>query len=261
MRLYVKPRFPLLALAAAIMISPPVTAAEPSPRNPALDQFNQAITLYASFDGHATADLSGGKGAPTANPKSPQWSQGLWGQSLQNDKRALTYDSAKNIDLSQSGALAIWISPGSWNDSDDPQQIPFVSIFDHGQRLYLARQGGKPNKQALLALYGPDFKDLQTTALVKNGSSADWEAGQWHLLVLNWKGARVELSVDGGPFKGASARHATQKRNDHPDQISLGGGPAAFRMDELLILDRPMGADEVQSLYNSAKARNATPTP
>jgi hypothetical protein len=44
---------------------------------------NPSVSFYASFDGHATADSSIGKGMPTGNAKNLEWKPGIWGQALQ----------------------------------------------------------------------------------------------------------------------------------------------------------------------------------
>jgi hypothetical protein len=224
--------------------------------NPALQQFNQAITFYASFNGHATADLSNGKGTPTGNSQNLEWKPGVWGQALQGRNVNLIYDAKDNIDLLHSGSLILWIAPaGEWTDADDPIQLSFAVIHDQGKALSLARQGGKNNDQALMAIYGPNTGDAATRALIKNGGTSQWKSGEWHLLAVNWSKGYVELSVDGNRFtKGISPTPDAPLTDDKNEYIALAGRStekSPYIVDELMILNRPLTNDEVKVLFQS----------
>jgi hypothetical protein len=222
--------------------------------NPALQQFNQAITFYASFDGHATADLSNGKGVPTGNAQNLEWKLGVWGQALQGRNVNLLYDATDNVDLLHSGSLMMWIAPSDeWTDADDPIQLSFAVIHDQGKSLSLARQGGKNNGQALMAIYGPQTGDAATRALIKNGDTTHWKTGEWHLLAVNWSKGYVELSMDGNRFiKGISPAPDALPTDDKSEYIALAGRStekSPYLMDELMILNRPLTNDEVKVLF------------
>ncbi len=242
----------------SLLLAAPLSAAAPAepapPGNPAIDRFNPAITFYASFDGHSTADLSAGSGKASGNAQKLQWEKGLLGQALRGRTVNLIYPAQGNIDLSVPGALALWVCPERWNDADKPPQVGFATLHNHGRTLVLARQGGKSNHQALMAIYGPNANDAKTRALVKNGSSQHWKPGQWHLLVVNWGEGYVELSVDGGVFRRGSTRHPAAKPTDDPGQLAIGAGgfpTTPYRLDELLLLDRPLSHEEAQWLYQT----------
>lgn len=224
--------------------------------NPALQQFNQAITFYASFDGHAIADLSTGKGTPIGNAQNLEWKPGVLRQALQGRNVNLIYDGKDNIDLLHSGSLILWIAPaGEWTDADDPVQLSFATIRDQGKSLSIARQGGKNNEQALMAIYGPQTGDAATRALIKNGDTIHWKAGEWHLLAVNWSKGYVELSVDGNRFtKGISSVPDAPPTDDKSEYIALAGRStekSPYLMDELMILNRPLTNDEVKVLFKS----------
>jgi len=224
--------------------------------NPALPQFNQAITFYASFDGHATADLSVGKGTPTGNAQNLEWKPGIWGQALQGRNVNLLYNAKDNADLLRSGSLMVWIAPSDeWTDADDPVQLGFVIIHTQGKSLLLARQGGKNNGQALMAIYGPSTGDAATRALIKNGDTSHWKKDEWHLLAMNWSKGYVQLSVDGNRFtKGISPVPDAPPTDDKNQYIALAGRStekSPYIMDELMILNRPLTDDEVKVLFQS----------
>jgi len=239
--------FPLLLLSAGFV-------AEGA--NPALQQFNQAITFYASFDGHAIADLSIGKGAPTGNAQNLEWKPGVWGQALQGRNVNLIYDATDNVDLLHSGSLMVWIAPSDeWTDADEPVQLGFVIIHTQGKSLLLARQGGKNNGQALMAIFGSKTGDAATRALIQSGNTTQWKKGEWHLLAVNWSKGYVELSVDGNRFtKGISPAPTAPPTDDKSEYIALAGRStekSPYLMDELMVLNRPLTNDEVKVLFQS----------
>jgi hypothetical protein len=170
----------------------------------------------------------------------------------------LLYDAKDNIDLLRSGSLMVWIAPAAdWADADNPIQLSFASIHDQGKSLSLARQGGKNNDQALMAIYGPNTGDVATRALVKNGGTTHWKSGEWHLLAVNWSKGYVELSVDGNRFtKGISPVPDAPPTDDKNEYIALAGRStekSPYLMDELMILNRPLTDDEVKVLFQSKR--------
>jgi len=225
--------------------------------NPALEQFNPAITFYASFDGHGEADLSVGDGTPYGNAQNLQFAKGIYGQALAARNNTLIYHAKDNIDLSKSGSLLMWISPADdWTDADAPIQLGFASIHNQGETLMLARQGGKVNRQALMAIFAPEVMNLQTRALTKNSNTTSWAKGEWHLLAMNWSKGSVELSVDGNSFiKKISASPPTPNEDTRADLAIAGNSTekSPYLMDELMILNRPLTNDEVNLLFTASK--------
>jgi len=225
--------------------------------NPAIERFNLAITFYASFDGHGEADMSIGDGKPYGNAQDLQYAKGIYGQALAVRNNTLIYHATDNIDLSKSGSLIMWISPADdWTDADAPVQLGFATIHHQGETLLLARQGGKSNRQALMAIFAPKLMDIQTRALTKNGNTTSWKKGEWHLLVVNWSKDSVELSVDGNTFIKVTSTSPAIPSDDKRTDISVAGNStekSPYLIDELMILNRPLTNDEVSELFSLSK--------
>jgi hypothetical protein len=226
-------------------------ASTPAATNPALDKFGAAVTFYASFDHAAAADLSNGDAKPRDPKLEIETKPGVWGQAFLSGQQAIAYNAAKNVDLSKPGSLAVWISPYEWKRAEgaEPGYIFFANVLDQGRQLMLARMGNKLNKEAVYA-YG---KAGDTGKSVKGGDSQKWENGGWHLLVANWSNAAFEFSLDGGDLHRADLP-TFEKAEGKPGLLFVGsksGENARYLVDELMVLNRPLGQDEIKWLWES----------
>lgn len=220
--------------------------------NPALEKFGAAVTFYVSFDNGAAADLSNGEATPRDKKLIAETKPGLWGQAFLSGETVIAYDTAKNMDLSKPGALALWISPYEWKREagKGAGYIFFVKILDQGRQVMLARMGNSLNKEAVYA-YGQAAEKGQS---ISGGNSLQWKNGEWHLLTLNWSNAALEFSLDGGALHRQEIA-GFETVEGKPGQMFVGsksGENARFLVDELMILNRPLGADEIKELWKTA---------
>jgi hypothetical protein len=242
----------LLGCAAAL--STPLRADAPASTpaaNPAPEKFGAAVTFYASFDAGAPADLSNGDAKPRDPKLQVELKPGVWGQAFLSGEKTIAYSAEKNVDLSKPGALAVWISPYQWKREEgaDPGYIFFTNVLDQGRQLMLARMGNKLNKEAVYA-YG---KAGDTGKSVARGNSRDWKNGEWHLLVANWSNAAIEFSLDGGAL-GRAELSTFEKAEGKPGLLIVGsksGENAQYLVDELMVLNRPLGQDEIKWLWST----------
>lgn len=249
----------LTAVAAALSAAADAAHASfTASANPALARFNESITFYASFDGHATADLSIGDGTPTKSPPKLEFTAGILGQALQprGEGHALYYDAKDNIDLLHSGSLIVWVAPtDAWTDADDPLELTFSYIRNQGKALLLTRLPTIDEAQALVTVYGARPGDLKTRAVVKNKDTLHWKTGEFHLLVVNWTPGKVQLSVDGSVFESPlSLPPKNTPTDDKRAYIGIAANSterAPYAVDELMILNRPLANEEVRGLYKT----------
>jgi hypothetical protein len=238
------------------------TMASPSPQsampaNPAIEKFGAAVTFYMSFDRLPLfADLSSGQPEQRENSEL-ELRDGLYGKALLTNQRP-EFNAVENLDLSKTGAVALWIAPYSWQREGDEPNLPFITFYDHGITLMLSRQGKveKPRRTDMIFAYAAVGKE---SALVSIGASTAWQNGQWHLLAMNWRPGSFEASLDGAKFlrkdapfladaKGAPGRFAIGSKNEKDFN---------YLTDELLILDRPLEQSEIDWLWQTGQEKAA----
>ena len=225
-------------------------AQTPENINPTLDKFSAEITFYASYDETVDADLTNGsgKGTPRDAKNAIEYKPGKWGQAFLSGLQSVSYPAAQNVDLSKPGSMAVWINPFEWQRN--AEQIPglyFVNVLDQGRQIMLSRMGDRRNREAVFAYGKVGNKGLSA----KNGNSTNWQNGEWHLLVVNWRSAEFEFSLDGRPVR-RQEMPEFEKVVGKPGQIivgAIGRKDQQFLVDELMILNRPLAAEEIQWLW------------
>ncbi len=225
-------------------------AQTPENINPTLEKFSSAITFYASYDQTIDADLTNGKGKGTPRDAKSDiaYQPGKWGQAFLSGLQSVSYSAAQNVDLSKPGSMAVWISPYEWQR--DAQQIPglyFVNVLDQGRQIMLSRMGENRNREAVFAYGKAGNKGLSA----KNGNSSGWQNGEWHLLIVNWRNAEFEFSLDGRSVR-RQEMPEFEKATGKSGQIivgAIGRKNQQFLVDELMILNRPLATEEIQWLW------------
>ncbi|MDQ3030695.1 MAG: hypothetical protein M3R09_11870, partial [Actinomycetota bacterium] len=160
------------------------------------------MTFHAGFDQlPADADLSAGDGKANVPAAPHELREGLLGKALLCGRTPVSFAAQGNVDLSRPGALAVWISPQDWKRQGETPYLFFLILHGSGRSLMLARMGGTANQEALYA----HAQVGEHAASALSGHTRDWNAGGWHLLVLNWRAEAVEFSVDGGELQRAGA--------------------------------------------------------
>ena len=237
----------------------PIAAAAGLPLNPVLEKFSDSIKFYLSFN-HLPlmATLSTGAGAPASVRGPTTLKPGLYGRALLvAPKTTITYHAQGNVNLSQPGAMAVWVSPYRWQHLK--KHVPFLfflMISDHGRILVLARMGAAPNHQVLYAYAGVGNKVFSD--VIYSASSLHWKTGQWHLLAVNWGADSIAFSVDGKTWQKmnvAATGFARAKGTPGVLQVAPFGCPVQQQclLDELLVFNRPLSVKEIKWIYHQGR--------
>ncbi|MGD0577841.1 MAG: LamG-like jellyroll fold domain-containing protein [Bryobacteraceae bacterium] len=202
----------------------------------------QLLLLHAD----ATTVSTEGKTPLTANGIAYQ--PGRWGSAFALDPAGLlAYPASGTLDLT-SGTLEMWVALRA--SGQDPQyqntQWLFYYQAPNGDFLQIAQDG----PQGLLYAGGTTAGQWQSAW----GSAAmmrSWAAGEWHHIAFTWSqtASRMKFYVDG-----VLAADTNEGRYIPPsaagDRFSLGGTldgqAAAYLVDEVRILGRPLDDGEVK---------------
>jgi hypothetical protein len=100
-------------------------------------------------------------------------------------------------------------------------------------------------------LYAWTISGSRHPTCLMSGSSLTWTDGEWHLWVLNWRSKTVEMSVDGSPLAHQDLAMSIPAGVDRDGLLFLGQCAPSdrCRMDELLVLNRPLDEDEIKWMY------------
>jgi hypothetical protein len=205
-----------------------------------------AITFHLGYEDGLTADIARGAASPNVNYPIVQ-APGLFGGQAMDSSTPGFFDvdyqslhpSPANILFSKPGSVSLWVKPG-------PQYTP-SSFFDAGDSAALL----------VIADYGFAIGATAGGGSSYVGNSANWATtNQWHLLVVNWTAFGFVLWVDGvpGPVFQWNAPQAFEQNGAYGhSQIWLGGGGGGYLRDEVMVLNRPLTADEITWYYEQRK--------
>jgi hypothetical protein len=253
-----------LPLAAWAQPASPPPAGAQAATNPAVEKFYSALVFYAGFNGDAAANLTPAE----PKPQSAQWAAwltahpevfqpGVVGQAIETGDYTLSYDLGSNVTLEQTGSAAIWLSATQWQRRErDPGYFFALRLHAGNRQLMLARMGNPLNKECLYAHFMADKSPITVTS----GSTAQWNNRDWHLLVMNWGPNWLEYSLDAGQLSRVSLSQDIAATGATTARLFVSSPRISdtFLIDEVLVLSRPLDADEVQWLY---KNRGEQPLP
>jgi hypothetical protein len=230
--------------------------------NPALTRFGNAIVFYLSFDRHELAEI-------TAGPPEPQrdrWAEflkarpdpyvsGVFGDSLFSGGYTLSYLSPAKARLGASGAVALWLRGHSLQHRGE-YYWPIRLHVARSHNLMFGRMGDPRNKEQLYAYLA--HGSHHATAVM--GSMADWQPAAWHLVVVNWDRAGVELSLDGQPPVRSALREPLPAAEPAEFRVTVNSPTdEAIALDELLILNVPLTRDEIAWLHQARVTHEKQP--
>ena len=208
------------------------------------------VLFYASYNEGEAADTAKGRPEPAAGGGKSQAAAGRVG-SAREFARDVHYSAADNISWT-GGTIALWILP-KW-DPQDKKHHPLVDWIGKDFRY----------NRLLLYKYSSNTIYFGLRSEKKAGRRAEvaavapikgWKTGEWHHLVGTWesKTGKIRLYLDGRPAA----------KSDTPWECgemaaNFKAGCKGTVMDELLILKRPLSAEEAQALYRGS-APNLAP--
>jgi hypothetical protein len=161
-----------------------------------------------------------------------KFSAGHYGQGVViDDTDTLTYKTADNLNREQ-GAIDFWLRP-NW-DGDDEQSYVFFEVGkDWFNRMRVMKDGAN-NLRFMLWDSATEYGVAHNVA--------DWQAGEWHRVIVTWHDNNIALYIDGLQVESSSNAHVPDRLGD---TISIGSMSAegSFQanaiIDELRISDVP----------------------
>jgi hypothetical protein len=237
------------------------------------------ICLYAAFDRGLDADVARGDGRARVNsrcvrhePAGGRFGGALWFEAHEPpEEDEFTFAAAENFPYAASafdGTISMWMSLNPDEDLDPPTMVdPFHvsrTASDASYYLDLTRLNdpryGSPRKLRLGMYPDNPGKELENGQLILVGE-LHWQRGEWHHVCATWRNSNggerdtsAHVYIDGrlrGWAEGFTHRFTWDDMG--PMTIALGQRYAGG-IDDLLILDRALPADEVAALYGSGRS-------
>ena len=230
--------------------------------NPALARFGNAIVFYLSFDRHELAEITGG----SPEPQRDRWAEflktrpdpyvsGVFGDSLISGGYSLSYLSSARPRLGARGAVALWLRGQSLQHRGE-YYWPIRLHVAGSHSLMFGRMGDPRNKEQLYAYL--EHGSQHATAVM--GNMADWQPQAWHLAVVNWDRAGVELSLDGQPPVRSALREPLPAAEPGEFRVTVNSPTdEAIALDELLILNVPLSQAEIAWLHQARVTPDKVP--
>jgi len=217
---------------------------------------NQTITYYQSYDHGTTLDIAAVPGSEIevhgAGAYQIDHAPGLFG--LGQDSTTypwLAYgsnDSTRfDVALWKSGSISAWIKPGSGFAGT---QIMSIYEGNAGYNLFFIADG----TQGLI--YADAYRAPTDNHFMGRASLGWTPDNNWHLVVLNFSRKGFNISVDGSPP--ALAYAPIPELATIPISTTAGYGinpmssGSPHVKDEVMIMNRQLGADEIAWYYNQA---------
>jgi len=221
--------------------------------NPALARFGESVILYASFDGHANAEITRDDPQPTGNAawkaavKSRQdlFAPGVFGQGLRSGKHQLVFTSSK-AGLGSTGSVVLWLKPERLQHRGTYCWPVILDALEGRYRVMFGRMGDPLNKEVLYAYLASGSVG---TSVVQQ-SMSDWRPGKWHLLVVTWDRSGVEFSVDAAQPSRTSLNTPLPPGTGGLRAYLPGENEDVFVYDEFLVLDIPISHAETRRVYD-----------
>ena len=236
----------------------PADPAGAAPRSAAA-LFGPWLSLYASFDRGAEADLASGAPKPHRLDGRARFEPGLLGKALRLGVGAggtrLDFPMRGNLDLRAPGAVSFWVTATGWRPKAPPGEryVRLLRLTGRPGAVFVVERDLREGKQERLlvgffGLVGGDQRFLLRQV------GPFWRPGDWHLLAVNWDSAGFELSVDGGPWVRKVVPGDRIARSfdssDPKASIALGDQTLEFsHLDDFAVYTRPLSQDDVAALW------------
>lgn len=263
----------IIILATALLLAVGTTAAQAPPegagtyRGEAFDKLFESLTLRVTFDrGSMQPDMAAGEkskprifGSYDKKQKQPAFEDGLVGKALVLGSGAAIYPRKGNVPLDTQGAMAFWVKPLEFKHDND-SNVVFVKTTESA--FYIQRQGpmvkdGRTLRAETVHYLAKASKDQK---IYTNISVGPFKNDRWYFIVANWKWPRMEMSIDGGPFKSRALPQDLAEGLFQGLIVGARGGPKAL-MDEFMVFDRPLAMDDVRLLYGIKNKQPGNDTP
>lgn len=228
--------------------------------NPVYQLFPNDVIFHLSFDnGDCTADMAGGKAEPRRIEGKAGFGEGVFGGKALLTGRPI-YDAAKNLDMTASGSIILWIAPVNWptEKTADGKEPGFRAFFANAAdyQFYIGKMSGQP------WLYGGHLNNYvqypKPTPHVNcirynDGTTAKWKNGEWRMLVATWGGGMFTNSVNGKKSRVSQLKKLmTAPTSWFQVGATENNGRYQFLTDEVVILKKALSDEEIQKLYEAS---------
>lgn len=224
-------------------------------KDPVLKDLIPEVSFYVGFDdGTGDGDMSEGDNKAKVEG-APIFEKGVSGKAFRG--ATFRYAVEKNLVVTKPGSLSFWIAAHQWRRGNEEDLLPFFMTDYKGDGyLGIERQGqiikdGKLIRAAGLLMWFHYFKDIPNQSPM---CGCDWKEGEWHFLVVNWRGPKWELFVDGTKQFDLQLPRALKQEELSKQFLVAGNG----LVDEFTICRRPLTAAEVSRLYQAGEAALAS---
>jgi hypothetical protein len=234
------------------------------------------VCLYASFDRGFDADVARGERQARVDttcvrhmPGGGRFGGALWFDAHEPPEQdEFTFCAAGNFPYRPTafdGTIALWLSLNPDEDLDPPTMVdPFHvsrTASDASYYLDLTRMNdpryGSPRKLRLGMYPDNPSKELRNGQLILVGE-LHWQRGEWHHVCATWCNSNGDVGassahvyIDGIP-RGWAIGFTHRLTWDDMGQMTIALGQRYVGgIDDLLILDRALTAEEAAALYQS----------
>ena len=241
-----------------------------NPPLPAVDaqglmRVKSALCFHASFDEGFDARFAKGEAAgrmvSLASDSGAVLVDGLRGKALRSGLGGATvrFPCEGNLQARQ-GTLSMWVRPLDWKGGGAGDKSH--GFFKCGREdkgywgIQLARQY-QPAPYLVFFMAGYAWRDACHIHLGEEAGV--WASDQWHWLVITWCEDRLAVYIDG---RSAGARALSPPLSDRDRtsvdfSIGKSGGDEATAIDEVMIFDRALSADEIRMARGFCRAQTA----
>ena len=232
----------------------------PLGESPGLALLSDEVVFYLSFDSDgARADMAIDNPDPVEVKPRVAFRNGIHGQALMSGKGGgcAQYQMKGNLDFTKPGAISFWVSPMRWTKGPDQPLIFFFLAWGKGY-IGTERQGAlsKNRRSNCFILFMHNFPDIPNrVGCLVDYCTRHWNDGEWHLVVINWKKAIFEMSIDGRRLSSRVLPRALTTNDFSPrSRFQVGNpgqGPDLTLIDEFTVYRRPLGEGEIRELYGA----------
>lgn len=236
---------PLLMAVAVSASGAGVQASLLGCNEPLLKDLQPDIAFYVSFDDESgDADLSVGDNKAKVEGK-PVFEAGMSGKAFCGGN--FKYLVKDNFQIDRPGSLSFWLCPRHWvRGNEEPLLQFFMTDYKGDGFLGLERQGqiikdGRLARAPGLLMWFHYFKDIPPQSPMV---TCDWKDGEWHSIVVTWRGPKWELLVDGKSQFVVELPRAL-KQEELSQYFNVTGNAL---IDEFAIYRRPLNPEEIRKI-------------
>ncbi|MBR2723671.1 MAG: hypothetical protein IKB77_04995 [Lentisphaeria bacterium] len=239
----------LLTISAAISVNA---------KNTAVSLFEDNLVMYINFDDSKGAPVLMDGNIKFKAAAKNAFVDGVSGKAFTGGRLNYTLDFT-DVTFNTETTFVFWLALMTDDKSIDGKTLNPISIYGKGGTMLIQRQGWK--KQAnLLSTVAIPKKKGPLVRLFHTAGTANWKKGQWHMVSVSWDTNKYSICVDGEKTAQVLLNSPLSVYyNDKTGKIRGMGislAPNTFAIDEVMVFNRNLSADELKKLYEITKNKN-----